>query len=97
MNAGKTMFAQMMEFIPWTSFARIVDRYSGNSGVRRLSSAEQFRVMAFAQLIWRESLRDIEMTLQPAIPKHPTIVKKLPTTFNMLHVTDTRVLLWDLF
>ena len=63
MNVGKTLFAQLMEFIPWTSFTRIVDRYSGNSGVRRLSCAEQFRVMAFAQLTWRESLRDIEVTL----------------------------------
>ena len=63
MNVGKTLFAQLMEFIPWTSFTRIVNRYSGNSGVRRLSCAEQFRVMAFAQLTWRESLRDIEVTL----------------------------------
>ena len=63
MNVGKTLFAQAMEFIPWTSFARIVTRYSGNAGVRRLSCAEQFRVMAFAQLTWRESLRDIEVTL----------------------------------
>ena len=63
MNVGKTLFAQLMEFIPWTSFTRIVDRYSGNAGVRRLSCAEQFRVMAFAQLTWRESLRDIEVTL----------------------------------
>jgi hypothetical protein len=52
-----------MEFVPWTSFGRIVDRYSGNAGVRRLTCAEQFRVMAFAQLTWRESLRDIEVTL----------------------------------
>jgi hypothetical protein len=63
MNVGKTLFAQVMEFIPWTSFTRIVDRYSGNAGVRRFSCAEQFRVMAFAQLTWRESLRDIEVTL----------------------------------
>jgi len=63
MNAGKTLFAQIMEFIPWTSFARIVERYSGNAGVRRMTCAEQFRVMAFAQLTWRESLRDIEATL----------------------------------
>jgi transposase len=63
MNVGKTLFAQIMEFIPWTSFGRIVDRYSGNAGVRRLNCAEQFRVMAFAQLTWRESLRDIEVTL----------------------------------
>ena len=63
MNVGKTLFAQVMEFVPWTSFARIVARYSGNAGVRRMNCAEQFRVMAFAQLTWRESLRDIEVTL----------------------------------
>ena len=63
MNVGKTLFAQIMEFVPWTSFARIVDRYSGNTRVRRMSCADQFRVMAFAQLTWRESLRDIEVTL----------------------------------
>jgi hypothetical protein len=63
MNLGKTLFAQIMEFIPWTSFGRIVERYSGNAGVRTMNCAEQFRVMAFAQLTWRESLRDIEATL----------------------------------
>lgn len=63
MYVGKTLFAQIMEFVPWTSFGRIVDRYSGNAGVRRMTCAEQFRVMAFAQLTWRESLRDIEVTL----------------------------------
>lgn len=63
MNIGKTLFAQIMEFIPWTSFSRIVQRYGGDSGVRRFNCAEQFRVMAFAQLTWRESLRDIEVTL----------------------------------
>ena len=54
MNAGKTLFAQVMEFVPWTSFERVVHRYGGNSGVRTLSCAEQFRAMAFAQLTWRE-------------------------------------------
>ena len=63
MYVGKTLFAQIMEFVPWTSFGRIVDRYNGNAGVRRMTCAEQFRVMAFAQLTWRESLRDIEVTL----------------------------------
>jgi hypothetical protein len=63
MNVGKTLFAQIMEFVPWTSFARIVDRYCGNARTRRMTCAEQFRVMAFAQLTWRESLRDIEVTL----------------------------------
>ncbi len=59
MNVDQTLFAQVMEFIPWTSFTRIVDRYAGNSGVRRMNCAEQFRVMVFAQLTWR----DIEVTL----------------------------------
>jgi hypothetical protein len=62
-NVGKTLFAQVMEFVPWTSFSRIVQRYGGNAGVRSLSCAEQFRAMAFAQLTWRESLRDIEASL----------------------------------
>jgi len=63
MYVGKTLFSQVMEFVPWTSFGRIVERYNGNAGVRRMTCAEQFRVMAFAQLTWRESLRDIEVTL----------------------------------
>ena len=63
MNTGKTLFAQIMEFVPWTSFTRIVQRCCGNAGVRTLSCAEQFRAMAFAQLTWRESLRDIEASL----------------------------------
>ena len=63
MYVGKTLFAQVMEFIPWTSFSRIVQRYSGNAGARTLSCAEQFRAMAFAQLTWRESLRDVESSL----------------------------------
>ncbi len=63
MNQGKTLFAQIMEFVPWTSFARIVARYGGDSGVRSLPCTEQFRAMAFAQLTYRESLRDIEACL----------------------------------
>ena len=63
MNLGKTLFAQLMEFVPWTSFARIVARYSGDTRVSVLPSTEHFRIMAYAQLTWRESLRDIEVTL----------------------------------
>ena len=63
MNMGKTLFAQLMEFVPWTSFTRIVARYGGDSRVRSLSCTEQFRAMAFAQLTYRESLRDIETCL----------------------------------
>ena len=63
MNTGKTLFAQVMDFLPWKTFDRIVDRYGGDRRVRTLSCAEQFRVMAFAQLTYRESLRDIEVCL----------------------------------
>jgi hypothetical protein len=63
MNICKTSFAQVMEFIPWSSFPRIVKRYQGDAGVRSLSAAEHFRVMAFAQLPWQESLRDNEASL----------------------------------
>jgi IS4 transposase len=63
MYVGKTLFAQIMDFVPWTSFRRIVARYGGDRSVRTLNCAEQFRVLAFAQLTWRESLRDIEACL----------------------------------
>ncbi len=63
MYAGKTLFAQIMDFLPWKTFHRLVSRHEGNRGVRTLSCAEQFRVLAFAQLTGRESLRDIEASL----------------------------------
>ena len=56
MNTGKTLFAQLMDFLPWTTFTRIVDRYGGDHRVRTLFCAEQYRSMAFAQLTYRESL-----------------------------------------
>jgi hypothetical protein len=63
MNTGKTLFAQLMDFLPWKTFSRIVTRYDGDSRVRTLSCGEQYRAMAFAQLTYRESLRDIEACL----------------------------------
>jgi len=63
MNSGKTMFTQVMDLMPWTGFGRIVARYGGDTRVRSFTCAEQFRAMAFAQLTWRESLRDIEACL----------------------------------
>ena len=63
MYLGKTLFAQVMDFLPWKTFHRIVDRYNGNHRIRTLSCADQFRIMAFAQLTYRESLRDIEVCL----------------------------------
>ncbi len=63
MNAGKLLFSQLMDFVPWTSLARSVARYGGDRRVRVLTCTEQYRAMAFAQLTYRESLRDIEACL----------------------------------
>lgn len=63
MNAGQTMFAQLMDHLPWTSFNRIVKRYQGDHCVKQLRCAEQYRAMAFAQITYREGLRDIEACL----------------------------------
>jgi len=69
MYVGKTLFAQVMEFLPRKSFHRIVGRYQGDHRVRTLPCAEQFRCMAFAQLTYRESLRDIEVCLSAQAAK----------------------------
>jgi Domain of unknown function (DUF4372)/Transposase DDE domain len=69
MNTGKTLFAQLMDFLPWSTFDRIVARYDGNRAVRKLSCAAQYQVMAFAQLTYRESLRDIEVCLSAQTAK----------------------------
>ena len=63
MNVGQTLFAQVMAYVPWKNFGRIIERHSGDAGVRTLDCADLFRVMAFSQLTWRESLRDIEACL----------------------------------
>lgn len=63
MYLGKTLFAQLMDFLPWKTFHRIVDRCDGDRYVKSMTCADQFRVMAFAQLTYRESLRDIEVCL----------------------------------
>lgn len=63
MYCGKTLFAQVMSYLPWTTFARIVDRYAGDRKVRTLRCTEHYRALAFAQLTGRESLRDITACL----------------------------------
>ena len=63
MYLGKTLFAQLMDFLPWKTFHRIVDRCDGDRYVKSMTCADQFRVMAFAQLTYLESLRDIEVCL----------------------------------
>jgi hypothetical protein len=64
MHAGKLVFAQVMEHLPLSTFHRCVDRYGGHHKVQRFSCLDQYLGMAFAQLTYRESLRDIEACLR---------------------------------
>jgi len=68
MNTGKTVFAQLMSFLPWYEFDKCVQRYNGNYKVQHFNCRQQFMVMSFAQLTNKESLRDIEACLN-AIPE----------------------------
>ena len=63
MNIGKTVFAQLMSFLPTYEFNKCVEKYKGNHRVRNFTCKEHFYVMGFAQLTYRESLRDIESCL----------------------------------
>ena len=69
MNTGRTVFSQLMDFLPLHDFRKCVARYRGNYKVRRFSCLDQFLSMAFAQLTYRESLRDIEICLRAVQPK----------------------------
>lgn len=64
MNSGRTIFAQLMDFIPPYEFRKCVDQYNGNHKVISFSCWDQFLCMAFAQLTYRESLRDIQVCLR---------------------------------
>lgn len=69
MNEGRTVFAQLLDYLPKYEFDKCVTRYHGNFRVRKLPAYEHFLVLAFAQLTWRESLRDIETCLASFGPK----------------------------
>ena len=69
MHEGRLVFAQLMDFIPKREFDECVRRYRGNYRVREFSCRDQFLAMAFAQLTYRESLRDIETCLDAVQPK----------------------------
>ena len=64
MNQGKSVFAQITEHLPLTTFRRCVARYGGEHKVKNFSCLDQYLCMAFAQLTYRESLRDIEVCLR---------------------------------
>jgi Domain of unknown function (DUF4372)/Transposase DDE domain len=69
MNLGKLVFAQLTQHLPLTTFRRCVTRYGGEHKVKSFSCLEQFLCMAFAQLTYRESLRDIEACLRAQADK----------------------------
>jgi hypothetical protein len=59
MHSGRIVFAQIMDFLPLYEFRKCVNRYRGNYRVKRFSCLDQFLCMAFAQLTYRDSLRDL--------------------------------------
>jgi len=91
MNTGKTIFAQLMEHLPLHEFRKCVHRYQGNYKVQSFSCLDQFLVMAFAQLTYRESLRDIEACLRAMRPKlyHMGIRGNISRN-NLAHTNETR-------
>lgn len=95
MNVGKTLFTQVMEYVPWKTFGRIISQYRGDAGVRTLDCADLFRVMALAQLTRRESLRDIGVCLAANQTKlfHMGL-KSIParsTLLDALNLRDWRI------
>jgi hypothetical protein len=91
MNIGRTVFAQLMEFFPAYEFRKCVERYNGNHKVISFTCLDQFLCMAFAQLTYRESLRDIEACLRGAKPKlyHMGIRSKVSRN-TIAHANETR-------
>jgi hypothetical protein len=91
MHAGKLVFAQLMEFAPWHTFRRLVAKYRGDFNVRSFNCLDQFLCMAFAQLTYRESLRDIEACLgaQPAKLYHLGVRGKVKRS-NLADANETR-------
>lgn len=80
MQEGRSVFSQLMDFVPRYEFDKCVARYGGNKHVRRLSCYAQYQIMGFAQLTYRESLRDIEACLKAVGPKlyHTGIRRPVP-------------------
>ena len=86
MQVGRPLFSQVMDFVPWTSFDRLVEKYGGDKNATRLRCAAQFRAMAFAQMTFRESLRDIEASLNT----HPST--RMERLITNTHNGNTRKL-----
>ena len=91
MFAGSTIFAQLMNLLPWRRFQTCVARYKGDYKVKTFKCSEHFRVMAFAQLTYRESLRDIEACLRAMGSRVYHIgMKSTVSRNNLAHTNETR-------
>ena len=85
-HSGKTLFVQGMSFLPWMTFARIVDRYNGDLLVRTLRCTEHYRAMAFAQLTGRFGRRANQAALpHPPFPRS-VLDKEGGLTTNGIHL-----------
>jgi hypothetical protein len=91
MRVGKFVFAQLMELLPWKRFQRLVEKYGGNRYVKHFSCSNQFLCMAFAQLTYRESLRDIEACLRAHQAKlYHLGIRGGISRSNLAHANETR-------
>jgi len=91
MLAGSTIFTQIMELLPWRRFQTCVRRYQGDYKVKTFNCAEHFRVMAFAQLTYRESLRDIETCLRVMGTRlYHMGIRSTVSRNNLSHANETR-------
>ena len=92
MNQGKLVFAQLMEHLPLSTFRRCVQRYAGDHKVKSFSCLDQFLCMAFAQLTYRESLRDIEACMRAQASKlyHLGLRTKVVARNTLAHANATR-------
>ncbi len=91
MHTGSTIFAQIMNLLPWRRFQTCVARYQGDYKIKTFKCAEHFRVMAFAQLTNRESLRDIETCLRVMGSRlYHMGIKSRVSRNNLAHANETR-------
>jgi len=96
MNAGRTVFAQVVDELPRHEFAKCVERYQGDFHVRAMSCYEQYLMMAFAQLTYRESLRDIETCLRALGPKlYHSGIRSRPARSTLADANEKRD--WRIF
>ena len=91
MNSGRTIFTQIMDYLSAYEFRQCVERYSGNYKIKSFSCWDQFLSMAFAQLTYRESLRDVQVCLRAAKQKtyHMGIRGKISRN-TLAHANQTR-------